>query len=46
MKENVKTNFCCVTDKIYQTINEMILFTLMQQGEYLLMGSLSKKEKM
>lgn len=37
--------FCCVTDKIYQTINEIILFKLMQQGECLLMGSLSKKEK-
>ena len=31
LKENVKTNFCFVTDKIYQTINEMILFKLMEQ---------------
>ena len=37
--------FCCVTDKIYQSIDEVVLFKLMQQGECSLMGSLSKKEK-
>ena len=36
---------CCVTDKIYQAIDEVVLFKLMQQGECSLMGSLSKKEK-
>lgn len=37
--------FCCVTDKIYQTINEIILLKLMQQGECLLMGASQRRRK-
>ena len=41
----VRRGFQCVKDTMQQTIKEMILFSLLQQGGSLLMRTISKKKK-